>query len=90
MIRYVKYFFFSEKKSGVPRCIRMDTGTENGTVANMQKAFRWFHEDTMSKEKSVIIGSSHTNQVGIQSNDLNMLFLTQPPIFCGKFPQLLS
>ena len=49
--------------TGVPRCIRMDAGTENVVVADLQRAFRWYHDDDMSGEKSVIIGSSHTNQV---------------------------
>ncbi|KAJ8303805.1 hypothetical protein KUTeg_018728 [Tegillarca granosa] len=48
---------------GVPRCIRMDRGTENGYLEDMQNAFRWDHSDTMSGEKSVIIGSFHTNHV---------------------------
>jgi murein tripeptide amidase MpaA len=62
----------------------MDAGTENGTVANMQKALRWFHNDAMSKEKSVIIGSSHTNQVGMHFMylfDLNILFLSHSSFF---------
>jgi len=41
----------------------MDAGTENGVMANMQKAFRWNHEDGMAGEKSVLIGTSPSNQV---------------------------
>ncbi|XP_053407737.1 uncharacterized protein LOC123556376 isoform X2 [Mercenaria mercenaria] len=46
----------------VPRCVRMDGGTENILVEDIQKAFRWEHTDDMAAEKSVIIGSSHSNQ----------------------------
>jgi len=53
--------YFSIK--AVPRCIRMDGGTENGYIENIQKSLRWNDNDAMSGEKSVIIGSSHTNQV---------------------------
>ncbi|XP_045190917.1 uncharacterized protein LOC123547721 [Mercenaria mercenaria] len=48
--------------NGVPRCIRTDAGTENVLVQDMQMAFRWEHSDDMSAERSVIIGSSHSNQ----------------------------
>jgi hypothetical protein len=41
----------------------MDAGTENVILADIQKAFRWFNNDRRCGEKSVIIGSSHTNQV---------------------------
>ncbi|XP_045208788.2 uncharacterized protein LOC123560686 [Mercenaria mercenaria] len=47
---------------GAQRCIRMDAGSENGVVANMQKSFRWFHGDEMAGAKSVLIGSSPSNQ----------------------------
>lgn len=47
---------------GVPRCIRMDAGTENVKVIDMQKALRWHHSDRCAGDRSVIVGSSHTNQ----------------------------
>ncbi|XP_053406569.1 uncharacterized protein LOC123562335 [Mercenaria mercenaria] len=57
------YFLeFVKEIRGVPRCIRMDAGTENVVVEDMQKAFRWYHGDDMAGERSVIVGSSHTNQ----------------------------
>ncbi|XP_033756622.1 uncharacterized protein LOC117339248 isoform X1 [Pecten maximus] len=57
------YFLeFVEEINGVPRCIRADGGTENGSVEDMQKALRWYDDDDMSGEKSVIIGSSTSNQ----------------------------
>ncbi|XP_053402949.1 uncharacterized protein LOC128558122 [Mercenaria mercenaria] len=40
----------------------MDAGTENVVVEDMQKSFRWYHGDDMAGERSVIVGSSHTNQ----------------------------
>ena len=43
----------------------MDAGTENVVVADMQKAFRWYHGDNTAGERSVIVGSSHTNQVSM-------------------------
>lgn len=46
----------------VPRCVRMDAGTENVLVEDIQKAFRWEHHDSMSGEYSVLKGSSHSNQ----------------------------
>lgn len=48
---------------GVPRCVRMDNGTENIVVEDLQMAFRWNDTDDMSANKSVIRGSSHSNQV---------------------------
>ncbi|XP_033728940.1 uncharacterized protein LOC117318048 [Pecten maximus] len=48
---------------GVPRCVRMDGGTENILVEDMQKSFRWEHEDEMAAENSVIKAPSHSNQV---------------------------
>ncbi|WAR14378.1 hypothetical protein MAR_004483 [Mya arenaria] len=57
------YFLeFVKEIGGVLRCIRMDAGTENVVVEDMQKAFRWYHGDNMAGERSVIVGSSHTNQ----------------------------
>ncbi|XP_071083889.1 uncharacterized protein [Haliotis cracherodii] len=57
------YFLnFIETLQGVPRCIRMDAGTENGVIEDMQKSFRWHHTDEMAGESSVIIGSSNSNQ----------------------------
>lgn len=51
--------------SGVPRCLRMDAGTENVDVIDMQKSFRWYHGDSYAGENSVIVGSSHSNQVNV-------------------------
>ena len=56
------FFFYLSSFAGVPRCIRTDAGTENVTIINMQKALRWYHDDEQSGEKSVIVGSSHSNQ----------------------------
>jgi hypothetical protein len=46
----------------VPRCIRVDAGTENVLIANIQKGFRLEHTDDMATT-SVIIGRSCHNQV---------------------------
>ena len=51
--------------AGVPRCLRMDAGTENVELENIQKAFRWDHLDDMAADKSVITGSSHSNQASL-------------------------
>lgn len=51
--------------SGVQWCIRMDGGTENGHIEDMQKVFRWKDDDAMARQKSVITGSSTKNQVPI-------------------------
>lgn len=59
---------------GVPRCIRADGGTENVCVQDMQKAFRWHHEDLMSGENSIIIGSSMTNQVLVHKYSAAMFY----------------
>ena len=48
---------------GVPRCVRMDDGTENVLIEDIEKAFRWEHIDDMAADKSVLRGSSHSNQV---------------------------
>lgn len=47
---------------GVPRCIRSDEGTENCIIADIQRAFRWYHDDDMAGEKSFLTGSSPSNQ----------------------------
>ena len=44
----------------------MDAGTENVQIISMQKALRWYHDDRCSGEKSVIVGSSHSNQARIK------------------------
>lgn len=49
--------------TGVPRCLRMDAGTENTLTEDIQKAFRYDHNDDMAGSRSVIKGSSHSNQV---------------------------
>lgn len=54
----------------------MDAGTENVVVADMQKALRWYHGDSMSGERSVIVGSSHTNQVSNESFLVTTMFYT--------------
>ena len=51
--------------TGVPRCVRIDAGTENILVEDIQMAFRWDNADDMSAPNSVIKGSSHSNQVCI-------------------------
>lgn len=51
------------KLKGVPRCIRVDAGTENVLLEDIQKSFRWDHADDMAAEKSFLIGSSQSNQV---------------------------
>ncbi|XP_021363765.1 uncharacterized protein LOC110457004 [Mizuhopecten yessoensis] len=60
----IGYYFmqYVDEIKGVPRCIRMDCGTENVLVEDIQKAFRWDNDDDMAGEKSVIRGSSHSNQ----------------------------
>ena len=57
-LRYTLFF------KGIPRCIIMDARTENIDVIDMQMALRLYHGDTYSGEKSVIAGSSHSNQTG--------------------------
>ena len=48
--------------SGVPRCIRLDRGTENVLIGDIQKALRWGHRDSASGPQSYLYGSSHRNQ----------------------------
>lgn len=57
-----QFLHYLREINGAPRCVRMDCGTENTLVEDMQKAFRWDHTDDMAGEKSVIKGSSHSNQ----------------------------
>ena len=51
--------------TAVPRRIRMDRGTENIMIEDVQVAFRTGHTDDMAGEKSVIYGSSTHNQVSV-------------------------
>ncbi|XP_060573061.1 uncharacterized protein LOC132730984 isoform X2 [Ruditapes philippinarum] len=53
---------YIQEIKGVPRCLRMDCGTENTLTEDIQKAFRHNHTDSMAGSKSVIKGSSHSNQ----------------------------
>lgn len=45
--------------------MRLDAGTENIYIEDIQKSFRWYHGDDMCGEKSVIIGRSMSNQVQV-------------------------
>lgn len=56
---------------GVPKIIRIDRGTENTLIADMQKALRWNHEDGHAGNRSVHLGKSSANQVC----DENIYFL---------------
>lgn len=47
---------------GVPRIIRADNGTENCTIAGLQRFFRTDHTDAFAGEKSFMYGRSVTNQ----------------------------
>lgn len=47
--------------------MRLDAGTENIYIEDIQKSFRWYHDDDMCGEKSVIIGRSMSNQVLLDS-----------------------
>lgn len=48
--------------TGVPRCVRMDRGTENTLIEDIQQSFRSQHTDDMAAH-SVLYGSSTHNQV---------------------------
>ena len=54
---------FLKEEKVAPRVIRMDKGTENGTIANIQIAIRSFDVDRMAGANSVILGPSTANQV---------------------------
>lgn len=57
------YFISAVKdKGGCPRRIRVDLGTENGHMCQMQNAMRWDHADCFAR-RSVIFGSSNHNQI---------------------------
>lgn len=51
--------------AGVPRVVRMDRGSENVTITDMQRAFRSAHNDANAGEGSVILGKLTSNQVFI-------------------------
>ena len=52
----------------------MDNGTENVMVEDVEMAFRWDDLDEMAAEKSVLRGSSHSNQV-VLLYFINILFV---------------
>ena len=56
---------FLKAEKLAPRVIRMDAGTENVMIANMQRAIRSYDVDPMAGDRSVIIGPSTANQVEI-------------------------
>ena len=46
-----------------PAIVRSDYGTENSSLASVQIALRYHHEDEFAKEKSFIYGQSKSNIV---------------------------
>ena len=56
MILYENYL-------GCPTVLRSDYGTENSTLAAVQIALRYDHEDTLARDKSFLYGSSKHNVV---------------------------
>ena len=46
-----------------PAVVRCDYGTENTSLAAIQIAFRYHHDDSMAKEKSFLYGPSKHNIV---------------------------
>lgn len=51
-----------KKRGHVPRMVRVDAGTENCTLENLQIALRMSHTDSMSGYNSVSVGRSTANQ----------------------------
>lgn len=57
------YFLNNIKKlKVVPTLLRTDLGTENMYVGLLQTYFRYFHADTLARQKSFIQGKSTSNQ----------------------------
>lgn len=56
------YLDYCKQIGGVPRAIRIDCGTENVRLSDLQKAFRLIHQDSMAGDHSVITGRSVANQ----------------------------
>ena len=54
---------FLKHEGLAPRVIRMDRGSENVTIAAIQRAIRSFDNDRMAGDNSVILGPSTSNQV---------------------------
>lgn len=48
---------------GCPEVLRCDYGTENSSLATIQIAFRYHHQNSMAKDKSFIYGPSKSNIV---------------------------
>ena len=51
-----------EQRNFIPKRLRTDCGSENGTIAAIQAYFRRNHNDELSGLKSHIFGTSHNNQ----------------------------
>ena len=43
--------------------LRSDYGTENASLASIQIAFRYYHDDGLAREKSFVYGPSKSNIV---------------------------
>lgn len=56
-------FLTIPSSTGVPRIVRADNGTENVTIAGLQRFFRADHMDAFARDKSFMYGRSVTNQV---------------------------
>ncbi|XP_074656641.1 uncharacterized protein LOC141909875 [Tubulanus polymorphus] len=60
----IGYYFtdYIKQIAGVPRCIRIDAGTENVLLCEIQRSFRADDNDDMAGDMSVLIGKSTSNQ----------------------------
>lgn len=50
-----------EKIAVCPAMLRSDYGTENASLASIQIAFRYYHDDGLAREKSFVYGPSKSN-----------------------------
>ncbi|XP_044003479.1 uncharacterized protein LOC122849012 isoform X2 [Aphidius gifuensis] len=57
------FYLDTVRKLGfVPRVIRSDRGTENGTIQSLQQCLRFYHDDQLAGLNSFIQGKSTANQ----------------------------
>ena len=72
---------------GLPRRIRADYGTENVSVAIIQRFLRSNHDDTFANEKSFLFGKSTSNQV---ISILHYIILYCIALISGNIAKLLG
>ena len=67
---------------GVPRCIQMDRGTENTTIADFQTAFRDVYADRQGTPCVIYSASPHNQVLFANTCNLCSLMAIRGDVYC--------